>query len=101
MQRGRAGRGVPSQLGVVVGVYVDEPWRHHQTRRVQAAPGRLIGRSHAGYQTVLDPDVNYPSRRAGTVDDGTPSDQKVKHLRRPVDRRKLTAADATVAALPM
>ena len=84
-----------------MGVYVDEPRRHHQTRRVQAAPGRFIGRSHAGYQPLVDADVSYASRRASTVDDGTASDQKVKHFRCPVDRREPTPADATVTGLPV
>ena len=74
VQRRRAGRRIPGELGVVVGVEVDEAGRHDETGGVDlgGAGLELVGRDDA---TVAHADVADDPGRAGAVDDETAADQ--------------------------
>ena len=79
----RRGR-VPEQLGVVVGVRVDDPRRHHQALGVELggpAVGDLADRHDPA---VLHADVGPPGGASGAVDDPAVADDVVEHGLRPL-----------------
>ncbi len=85
VERRRAGVRVPEELGVVVGVDVDETGGHHQSVGIEnlypgGHGGRSIRTDHCD-ATVHDRHIGGASRRAGTVDDGRTTDQRVGHGR--------------------
>ena len=74
VQRRRAGRRVPGELGVVVGVEVDEAGRHHQAGGVDLGRAglELVDRDDAA---VAHGDVADRTGRAGAVDHEAAADQ--------------------------
>ena len=79
VQRRRARGRVPEQLGVIVGVDVDEPRRDDQPGHVDAPGGRLVGRADGDDAAVADSHVAPAGRRAGPVDDVSAHEQQVEH----------------------
>ena len=65
---GRGGR-VPEQLGVVVGVGVDDARGHDQSLGVELGGPRLVDLAHGDDLPVPDADVGPAAGRAGAVDD--------------------------------
>ena len=70
---------VPGRLAVIVGVDVDEARRHDQARGVDLAPAGAELGADCGDFSVLHGDIGDPARRAGAVDNGSVSDDEVKH----------------------
>ena len=71
--------GIPEELGVVVGVQVDEARRHDQAAGVD----RLVGLAGAdladlGDHAVLDADVAAEARQAAAVDDHAAADHAIE-----------------------
>ncbi len=82
---GRRGPAVPHELGVVVGVEVDEPGAGHQAGGVDRLEGGLVDLADGDDAAVADPDGADRGRGAGAVDDGRRGDQEIErgHGRRP------------------
>jgi hypothetical protein len=105
MRGRRVKRGVPGHLPVIVRVDVNEPGSDQQTRRVDhlgrvGAPGiQAAPRANHRDDTVLDPDIGPVRGCAGTVDDGTPDDLQVVHLRLPEPAGTAESLDASCTAL--
>ena len=77
---GGAADRVPGQLGVQVGVDVDEAGGHDQPIGVDLAPCRALGAPDLDYAVTVDDHVGGPGRSAGAVDDGPTADyQIVRH----------------------
>ena len=74
--------GVPQQLGVVMGVDVDEPWAYDTPRRVQFGDLSQAVEGVVGFRTDADdpvPDQGHVGRRrwrTGPVDDRSPRTTK-------------------------
>ncbi len=79
VERRRAGAGVPEELGVVVGVDVDEPGRHDQPGGVDGPSGGLVHVTDGGDPAVTDAHVGPPPGRARTVDHAGTGDLAVQH----------------------
>ena len=76
----RRGRGrIPEQLGVVVGVGVDDARRHHQTFGIELDGALLVDLADRRDPAVPDADVGPASRGPGAVDDQAVSDHVVEH----------------------
>ena len=87
MQRRRAGRGIPEELGVVVGVQVDETRGHHEPIGVDDLSGRLIDGAEGHHPSAADSHVGLSWRGAGPVDQRAPSDHQIQHSNPTPDRR--------------
>ena len=81
--------GVPRELGVEVGVDVDEARRHERAVGVDGAPGRVVDPADLGDAFAVDRDVAGEGRAAGAVDERATADDEIvchgRKLRR--DRR--------------
>ena len=81
------GARVPHELGVVVGVGVDEPGSDDLSLCVDRAPGRPLDGSDGGDAAVFDGQVTAEGRAPGPVDDQGVSDHHViGHCRPPRPR---------------
>ncbi len=69
VERRRRSRGVPQDLGVVVGVNVDKPGGHHEPVGVDRGGRGVVNRADRHHAAVLDAHVGPPARAAGPVDD--------------------------------
>ncbi len=79
VQVGRGRRRVPEQLGVVVGVGVDDPGGDDESGGIElGGPGLLHG-ADGDDHPVLDPDIGQEAGGAGAVDDGAVADHVVEH----------------------
>ena len=76
----RGGRRVPEELGVVVGVGVDDPRCDDQTFGVELCRSTVVHRADGDDHPVLDSDVCPEAGRSGAVDDGAVSDHVVEHV---------------------
>ena len=80
--------GVPGNLGIVVSVDVDEPWRHESTLGIEDSTGPC-GRSarwnDVGDQCTINDDVGRSGRGTGTVDESGVPDDEVCHAVRLVN----------------
>ena len=77
--------GVPEDLGVVVGVGVDESGTDHEPVRVDGLGGGLLEGARLGHgddPAAGDSDVGGAGGRAGTVDQRAIDNQRVEHRRR-------------------
>ena len=79
MPRGGRDERVPGRLAVIVGVDVDETRRDHQARRIDLAPALAELGADGGDPAVLHGDIGHAARRAGAVENGSVSDDEVKH----------------------
>ena len=79
---------IPQQLGVVVGVRVDETRRDDQPRGVDHPTRGLVDVAHRDDTVAADPDIGDATGRARAVDDGSALDQLVQHG--PHDSENLT-----------
>jgi hypothetical protein len=78
----RGGVGLEGELGVVVGVDVDDPRRHDQPGGVDHPLGLAVpGEPGPGDAPVLDEDVRPPPGQPGPIDEGPPDDGEVVHHR--------------------
>ena len=81
----RGGPGIPEDLGVVVGVGIDEARAHDQALGVDRVGGVGVGVGevarvgHGHYPAAVDADVGWAGRRAGAVDQRPAGDQRVEH----------------------
>ena len=75
----RAQRRVPEYLGVVMGVDIDKPRRHHQTGGVDGFFRRLVDLADRHDTSVPDADIALVACGAGAVDDGSAFDHIVQH----------------------
>ena len=99
VQRGGAGVGVPEQLGVVVGVQVDEAGRDQQAAGVDDRVGlgrRAVVRRDGDHAVALDEDVGPDGRRTGAVDH-RPAADRCRHVP-PLARRPARRPAPLVAA---
>jgi hypothetical protein len=78
VQVGRRRRRVPEQLGVVVGVRVDDARRHHQAAGVELDRPLAVDVADGRDDPVPDADVGPEPRRAGAVDHGAAADHVVE-----------------------
>ena len=76
---GRRGRRVPEELGVVVGVRVDDAGRDHQPGGVELGAAGSATSPDLDDAAVLDADVGLPGGTPGAVDDRAGSDHVVEH----------------------
>ena len=84
------GQRVPEQLGVVVGVGVDEARAHHEAGGVDGVAGVLAGQA-AGVGDGHDAatrhaDVGGTAGSAGAVDQRAAADDEIEHVRVPCGR---------------
>jgi hypothetical protein len=77
----RAGHRVPEELGVEVGVDVDEAGRDQAVTGVHLAPAPLGHLAHRGDPVAVDGHVGRPRRGPGAVGDLAPADHDVVHRR--------------------
>ena len=78
--QGRRAEGrIPERLGVVVGVHVDEPWRHDQVRGVHGPPGRLGDVANLDDAAALHPDVHRAQRASRAIGNHAPDQPEIKH----------------------
>ena len=75
---GAAPRGVPEDLGVHVGVPVDEPRGDHMAFGIDLFRAALGDLAHRGDAAVDHPDIGPERSEPGTVDDGPSPDHDVK-----------------------
>ena len=68
---------VPKQLGVHVGVTVDETGCDHVPFGIDLSPPPLVDATDAGDPVTRDPDVPPVPRSSGPVDDGAISDDQI------------------------
>jgi hypothetical protein len=69
--------GIPADLGVVMGVRIDEARRHNQIRGVDYFLRALHDRADFGYLASGDRDVSAPGLAARAVHDRAILDQKI------------------------
>ena len=81
VQRRRAEGGVPERLRVVVRVQVDEAGRHHQATRIDLVDRGLGEVADGDDATVADTDIGHPTGRTRAVDDRSPGDLQIEHVR--------------------
>ena len=77
---GRGGVRVPEELGVVVGVDIDEAGGYDEAVSVEGL-GRLFidGAAERDDPTIADTDIALDARGSGAVDDGAAADEVVEH----------------------
>ena len=75
----RAGGRVPEQLGVVVGVQVDETGRQRLSLSINGFRGHIINVANRHDPPVADTDVAAARGRACAVDDLGIADEQVEH----------------------
>ena len=79
VQVGRRGGGIPKELGVVVGVGVDDSRSHHQTGGIELGGG-LFGDLADGHDlSVTDADVGAATRSSGAVHYQTVANGVIEH----------------------
>jgi hypothetical protein len=75
----RCGRRVPEQLGVVVGVGVDEPGGDHEALGVEHLGGVVAHLAHRHDPPVPHPDVGPAAGRTRPVDHRRPTNHEIEH----------------------
>ena len=73
--------GIPEELGVVVGVDVDEAGSDHEATGVDGATGALVDLAHGDDAAVAHADVGHPPWRSRPVDQRAALDENVEHVR--------------------
>ena len=76
--RGR-GKGIPEQLGIVMGVRIDEPRNHHKSLGVEGPNPSLVHLAELGDHAVLDPYISPNPLPSPAVNDRAPDDHVVQH----------------------
>ena len=77
----RGGLRVPAQLGIEVGVGVDEPGRDRQTVSLDGPSPRRLDGAHGDDAVAVDGHVGGPSGRPRAVDHPSPTDDEIVHVR--------------------
>ncbi len=79
----RAADRVPEQLGVEMGVDVDEAGRDHPSGGVELTSSGFLEDTDIGNAVAVDRHIGAPRGRAGPVDDLATSNHDVMHARMP------------------
>jgi hypothetical protein len=79
MDVGRRSGRVPEELGVVVGVRIDDPGRDHETVGVEFGTARLLDFPDGGDAPALNADIGLAGRAPGAIDDRAGPDHIVEH----------------------
>ena len=79
VQRRRAQRRIPEELGVVVGMQVDEPGRDHQPFRIDGDLGLIAHAANFDDAAVQDPHVPLRGGCTGAVHHGTTVNHHIEH----------------------
>jgi hypothetical protein len=74
-------KGVPEQLSIEVSMRIDEAGSHDPTLGVDRTPSGTLGTqiAHLDDAIALDRNVGHPRRPAGSIDNGSASDQEIVH----------------------
>jgi len=75
---GRAAR-VPAELGVEVGVWVDETRRDPAAARVDLLVAAIVDPAHGDDSSAIDGHVAGDRRLSGAIDEETPAQDEIVH----------------------